>query len=83
MLYGCHYLRQKYHIMDFTPPLQHGRLIKRYKRFLTDIILDDGSHMNDHVTYSFQHLFDSVKPPTYTWFVTLSTTTALVSSQDV
>jgi hypothetical protein len=27
-----------------------------------DIILDDGSHMNDHVTYSFQHLFDSVKP---------------------
>ena len=27
-----------------------------------DIILDDGSHMNEHVTYSFQHLFDSVKP---------------------
>ena len=48
MLYGCHYLRQKYHIMDFTPPLQHGRLIKRYKRFLTDIILDDGSEITIH-----------------------------------
>ncbi|GAA0787901.1 MULTISPECIES: DNA/RNA nuclease SfsA [Pseudomonadati] len=34
--------------MDFTPPLQHGRLIKRYKRFLTDIILDDGSEITIH-----------------------------------
>lgn len=26
-----------------------------------DMILDDGSHMNDHVIFSFQHLFQSVK----------------------
>ena len=34
--------------MDFIPPLQHGRLIKRYKRFLTDIILDDGTEITIH-----------------------------------
>jgi hypothetical protein len=28
---------------------------------LFDIILDDGSHMNNHVIYSFEHLFDSIK----------------------
>lgn len=27
-----------------------------------DMILDDGSHMNSHVIYSFEHLFGSVKP---------------------
>ena len=27
-----------------------------------DMILDDGSHMNDHVVFSFEHLFQSVKP---------------------
>ena len=27
-----------------------------------DMILDDGSHMNDHVIFSFEHLFQSVKP---------------------
>jgi SAM-dependent methyltransferase len=27
-----------------------------------DMILDDGSHMNEHVIYSFEHLFESVKP---------------------
>ena len=26
-----------------------------------DMILDDGSHMNSHVIYSFEHLFDSIK----------------------
>jgi hypothetical protein len=26
-----------------------------------DMILDDGSHMNDHVIFSFEHLFQSVK----------------------
>jgi hypothetical protein len=26
-----------------------------------DIIIDDGSHMNEHVIYSFEHLFGSVK----------------------
>ena len=27
-----------------------------------DMILDDGSHMNEHVIYSFEHLFESIKP---------------------
>ncbi len=29
--------------MKFTFPLIHGRLVKRYKRFLADVILDDGT----------------------------------------
>jgi sugar fermentation stimulation protein A len=29
--------------MEFTSPLQRGRLVQRYKRFLADIRLDDGS----------------------------------------
>ncbi len=28
---------------------------------LFDFILDDGSHMNEHVIYSFEHLFESIK----------------------
>lgn len=28
--------------MKFDPPLQRGRLVKRYKRFLADIVLDTG-----------------------------------------
>jgi len=28
-----------------------------------DLILDDGSHMNDHVIFSFEHLIGSVKSP--------------------
>jgi sugar fermentation stimulation protein A len=37
--------------MDF-PNLLHGKLIKRYKRFLGDIILDDGSEITVHVPNS-------------------------------
>jgi sugar fermentation stimulation protein A len=33
-------------------PLLHGKLIKRYKRFLADIILDDGSEIIAHVPNS-------------------------------
>ena len=32
----------------FESPLQHGELIKRYKRFLADIRLDDGSVVTAH-----------------------------------
>ena len=35
-------------------------IMREYGPF--DIILDDGSHMNEHVIYSFEHLFESIKP---------------------
>lgn len=34
--------------MRFDPPLTQGRLIRRYKRFLADIELDDGSLVTAH-----------------------------------
>ncbi len=38
--------------MDFMQPLVHGKLIKRYKRFLADVVLDDGSLVTAHCTNS-------------------------------
>lgn len=34
--------------MDFNPPLIKGKLIKRYKRFLADITLDNGTEITAH-----------------------------------
>lgn len=34
--------------MNFDPPLIKGKLIKRYKRFLADIILEDGTEITAH-----------------------------------
>jgi sugar fermentation stimulation protein A len=34
--------------MEFTPALQQGTLIKRYKRFLADVRLDDGTEITIH-----------------------------------
>ena len=34
--------------MQFDPPLQHGKLIKRYKRFLADVELDNGEVITMH-----------------------------------
>ena len=34
--------------MDFDPPLVPGRLVRRYKRFLADIDLDDGRRVVAH-----------------------------------
>ena len=38
--------------MDFPKKLIHGTLIKRYKRFLADIKLDDGTEVTAHFTNS-------------------------------
>lgn len=38
--------------MKFTSPLIHGRLVRRYKRFLADVILDDGTLVIAHCTNS-------------------------------
>ena len=38
--------------MKFPTPLTHGTLIKRYKRFLADVQLDDGTIITAHCTNS-------------------------------
>ncbi len=38
--------------MKFNSPLIHGRLERRYKRFLADVILDDGTCVVAHCTNS-------------------------------
>ena len=35
--------------MRFDPPLRSGTLARRYKRFLADVVLDDGDMMTVHV----------------------------------
>jgi sugar fermentation stimulation protein A len=39
-------------IMEFKNQLVHGRLLIRYKRFLADVLLDDGSRVTAHCTNS-------------------------------
>lgn len=38
--------------MEFHQPLVHGILLKRYKRFLADVLLDDGKQVTAHCTNS-------------------------------
>ena len=38
--------------MKFTTPLLKARLIKRYKRFLADVLLDDGTEVTAHCANS-------------------------------
>lgn len=35
-------------VMIFDPPLMRGRLVRRYKRFLADVVLDDGRAVTAH-----------------------------------
>ena len=37
-----------------------NEVMRDYGKF--DMILDDGSHLNEHVIFSFEHLFESLKP---------------------
>jgi sugar fermentation stimulation protein A len=46
------YLKNNAAMMKFTSPLIHGRLVRRYKRFLADVILDDGTEVTAHCTNS-------------------------------
>ena len=34
--------------MEFPQPLSHGTLVSRYKRFLADVVLDDGTPVTAH-----------------------------------
>jgi sugar fermentation stimulation protein A len=34
--------------MDFPSPLARGRLVRRYKRFFADVVLDDGTEITAH-----------------------------------
>ena len=34
--------------MDFPRPLEHGRLVQRYKRFFADCLMDDGREITAH-----------------------------------
>jgi sugar fermentation stimulation protein A len=34
--------------MEFSPPLVRGQLVQRYKRFLADVILEDGTELTAH-----------------------------------
>ncbi|MCP4312376.1 MAG: hypothetical protein GY790_14020 [Bacteroidetes bacterium] len=38
--------------MEFKIKLEHGTLIRRYKRFLSEVQLDDGSEVIAHCTNS-------------------------------
>ncbi len=55
--------------MRFDPPLQTARLIKRYKRFLADLALPDGSTLTVHCpnTGSMLHCAD---PGSRAWYST-------------
>jgi len=47
--------------MDFSTPLIRGTLVKRYKRFMADVVLEDGTTVTAHCPNSGSML--SVAPP--------------------
>ena len=59
--------------MKFTPPLKKATLIKRYKRFLADIILADGSETTIHVANTGA-MTGCAEPNDSVWYSTSSNT---------
>lgn len=55
--------------MTFEPPLQNGMLISRYKRFLTDVALPDGSTLTVHCANTGA-MTGCADPGTRVWFST-------------
>ncbi|GAD78498.1 DNA/RNA nuclease SfsA [Vibrio ezurae] len=55
--------------MEFSPPLQSGTLIKRYKRFLADLTLDDGSEITIHCANTGA-MTGCAEPGSKVWFST-------------
>ncbi|GAB7218414.1 DNA/RNA nuclease SfsA [Vibrio comitans] len=55
--------------MEFSPPLQSGTLIKRYKRFLADLSLDNGSELTIHCANTGA-MTGCAEPGNKVWFST-------------
>lgn len=53
--------------MQFDPPLQSGILIKRYKRFLADVKLEDGSDITVHCPNTGS-MKNCAEPGSRVWF---------------
>jgi sugar fermentation stimulation protein A len=66
--------------MKFDPPFQQARLVKRYKRFLADIALDDGRELTIHCPNTGSMLNCST-PGSRIWFSTSSSKTRITTQK--
>ncbi len=55
--------------MKFAPKLERGRLLKRYKRFLADVSLEDGTELTIHCPNTGA-MKNCLAPGEYCWFST-------------
>ncbi|OIQ48533.1 MAG: sugar fermentation stimulation protein SfsA [Gammaproteobacteria bacterium MedPE] len=55
--------------MQFKTPLNKARLIKRYKRFLADVVLEDGSETTIHVANTGA-MTGCAEPDDWVWYST-------------